>query len=177
LPSPQYSMAPAAALVAEASGRPVLTTPDSAVQKLKEMLAVVSWLENPIARTKSNDEWSATQCRSNPVSGRSLPKTGVFQMSAAQLRQQARAADVSQSRVIGWQVETRSPAWLLRVRCRRGTGKLSKSRLAAARSLSLRPRQTQPERLHTRDGRFETRENYSRLFSAPECRLWVLCSH
>jgi Asp/Glu/hydantoin racemase len=36
----QYSMAPAAALVAEASGRPVLTTPDSAVQKLKELLAV-----------------------------------------------------------------------------------------------------------------------------------------
>jgi aspartate/glutamate racemase len=34
----QYSMAPAAALVAEASGRPVLTTPDSAVQKLKELL-------------------------------------------------------------------------------------------------------------------------------------------
>ena len=31
-----------------------------------------------------------------------------------QLRQQARAADVSQPRVIGWQVETRSPAWLLR---------------------------------------------------------------
>ena len=37
----QYSMAPAAALVAEASGRPVLTTPDSAVLKLKELLAVV----------------------------------------------------------------------------------------------------------------------------------------
>jgi Asp/Glu/hydantoin racemase len=37
----QYSMAPAAALVAEASGRPVLTTPDSAVQKLKKLLAVV----------------------------------------------------------------------------------------------------------------------------------------
>jgi hypothetical protein len=36
-----YSMAPAAALVAEASGRPVLTTPDSAVLKLKELLAVV----------------------------------------------------------------------------------------------------------------------------------------
>jgi aspartate/glutamate racemase len=35
----QYSMAPAAALVAEASGRPVLTTPDSAVLKLKELLA------------------------------------------------------------------------------------------------------------------------------------------
>src|SRR3954469_21968698 len=34
----QYSMAPAASLVAEASGRPVLTTPDSAVQKLKELL-------------------------------------------------------------------------------------------------------------------------------------------
>jgi Asp/Glu/hydantoin racemase len=36
----QYSMAPAASLVAEASGRPVLTTPDSAVLKLKEMLTV-----------------------------------------------------------------------------------------------------------------------------------------
>ena len=35
----QYSMAPAAALVAEATGRPVLTTPDSAVLKLKEMLS------------------------------------------------------------------------------------------------------------------------------------------
>ena len=35
----QYSMAPAAALVAEASGRPVLTTPDSAVAKLKQLLA------------------------------------------------------------------------------------------------------------------------------------------
>jgi len=35
----QYSMAPAASLVAEASGRPVLTTPDSAVMKLKELLA------------------------------------------------------------------------------------------------------------------------------------------
>jgi len=34
----QYSMAPAADLVAEASGRPVLTTPDSAVAKLKKML-------------------------------------------------------------------------------------------------------------------------------------------
>jgi len=34
----QYSMASAAALVAEASRRPVLTTPDSAVQKLKELL-------------------------------------------------------------------------------------------------------------------------------------------
>jgi uncharacterized protein YbjT (DUF2867 family) len=34
----QYSMAPAAALVTEASGRPVLTTPDSAVTKLKQML-------------------------------------------------------------------------------------------------------------------------------------------
>jgi Asp/Glu/hydantoin racemase len=38
----QYSMAPAAALVAEASGRPVLTTPDSAVLKLKQLLAVGS---------------------------------------------------------------------------------------------------------------------------------------
>jgi hypothetical protein len=36
----QYSMAPAAELVAQASRRPVLTTPDSAVQKLKELLAV-----------------------------------------------------------------------------------------------------------------------------------------
>ena len=35
----QYSMAPTAALVAEATGRPVLTTPDSAVQKLKRLLA------------------------------------------------------------------------------------------------------------------------------------------
>ena len=34
----QYSMAPAAALVAEATGRPVLTTPDSAVSKLKRTL-------------------------------------------------------------------------------------------------------------------------------------------
>jgi Asp/Glu/hydantoin racemase len=34
----QYSMAPAAASVTEASGRPVLTTPDSAVLKLKELL-------------------------------------------------------------------------------------------------------------------------------------------
>jgi aspartate/glutamate racemase len=34
----QYSMAPAAARVAEASGRPVLTTPDSAVLKLKQLL-------------------------------------------------------------------------------------------------------------------------------------------
>ena len=34
----QYSMAPAAARVAAATGRPVLTTPDSAVVKLKEML-------------------------------------------------------------------------------------------------------------------------------------------
>jgi uncharacterized protein YbjT (DUF2867 family) len=38
----QYSMAPAAELVAAASGRPVLTTPDSAVQKLKQLLAVRS---------------------------------------------------------------------------------------------------------------------------------------
>ena len=36
----QYSMAPAAALVAEASGLPVLTTPDSAVQPLKQLLGV-----------------------------------------------------------------------------------------------------------------------------------------
>src|SRR5438309_6296736 len=38
----QYSMAPAAELVAAASGRPVLTTPDSAVQKLKQLLAARS---------------------------------------------------------------------------------------------------------------------------------------
>jgi hypothetical protein len=35
----QYSMAPAAALVTEAANLPVLTTPDSAVMKLKELLA------------------------------------------------------------------------------------------------------------------------------------------
>jgi Asp/Glu/hydantoin racemase len=35
----QYSMAPAAAMVAKATGRPVLTTPDSAVMKLKRTLA------------------------------------------------------------------------------------------------------------------------------------------
>jgi Asp/Glu/hydantoin racemase len=35
----QYSMAHAAAQVMQASGRPVLTTPDSAVLKLKELLA------------------------------------------------------------------------------------------------------------------------------------------
>src|SRR4051794_10144894 len=34
----QYSMAPAAALVAQATGRPVLTTPDSAVLKLQQLL-------------------------------------------------------------------------------------------------------------------------------------------
>src|SRR5580704_15524249 len=34
----QFSMAPAAAMVAEATGRPVLTTPDSAVLKLKSAL-------------------------------------------------------------------------------------------------------------------------------------------
>jgi aspartate/glutamate racemase len=34
----QYSMAPAADLVAQATGRPVLTTPDSAVAKLKKVL-------------------------------------------------------------------------------------------------------------------------------------------
>ena len=34
----QYSMAPAASLVAEVSGRPVVTTPDSAVLKLKQAL-------------------------------------------------------------------------------------------------------------------------------------------
>ena len=36
----QYSMAPAADHVAEASSLPVLTTPDSAVAKLKQLLAV-----------------------------------------------------------------------------------------------------------------------------------------
>src|SRR5450432_4051588 len=35
----QYSMAPTAPLVESASGRPVVTTPDSAVSKLKAMLA------------------------------------------------------------------------------------------------------------------------------------------
>ena len=35
----QYSMAPAADQVAEATGRPVLTTPDSAVAKLKKVLS------------------------------------------------------------------------------------------------------------------------------------------
>jgi Asp/Glu/hydantoin racemase len=34
----QYSMAPAAPAVEQATGRPVLTTPDSAVSKLKQML-------------------------------------------------------------------------------------------------------------------------------------------
>ena len=34
----QYSMAPAASLVAQISGRPVVTTPDSAVLKLKQVL-------------------------------------------------------------------------------------------------------------------------------------------
>jgi hypothetical protein len=34
----QYSMAPAADQVAQASGKPVLTTPDSAVLKLKKLL-------------------------------------------------------------------------------------------------------------------------------------------
>ena len=38
----QYSMAPAAAMVADATGRPVLTTPDSAVLKLKQLLARVN---------------------------------------------------------------------------------------------------------------------------------------
>jgi hypothetical protein len=36
----QYSMAPASSLVAQATGRPVLTTPDSAALKLKQMLGV-----------------------------------------------------------------------------------------------------------------------------------------
>ncbi|MDO8400452.1 MAG: aspartate/glutamate racemase family protein [Bradyrhizobium sp.] len=36
----QYSMAPAAELVATATGRPVLTTPDSAVMKVKALLGV-----------------------------------------------------------------------------------------------------------------------------------------
>jgi Asp/Glu/hydantoin racemase len=35
----QFSMAPAASMVAEATGKPVLTTPDSAVMKLKTALA------------------------------------------------------------------------------------------------------------------------------------------
>jgi Asp/Glu/hydantoin racemase len=34
----QFSMAPAASMVAEATGRPILTTPDSAVIKLKDVL-------------------------------------------------------------------------------------------------------------------------------------------
>jgi Asp/Glu/hydantoin racemase len=34
----QYSMAPAAEMVAQATGRPVLTTPDSAVMKIKRLL-------------------------------------------------------------------------------------------------------------------------------------------
>jgi Asp/Glu/Hydantoin racemase len=38
----QYSMAPAAARVAEVTGRPALTTPDSAVLKLKAMLGIAS---------------------------------------------------------------------------------------------------------------------------------------
>ena len=41
----QYSMAPAASLVAKASGLPVLTTPDSAVLKLKDLLAVAGELK------------------------------------------------------------------------------------------------------------------------------------
>jgi hypothetical protein len=36
----QYSLAPSAAAVTEATGRPVFTTPDSAVMKLKKMLGV-----------------------------------------------------------------------------------------------------------------------------------------
>jgi Asp/Glu/Hydantoin racemase len=36
----QFSMARAAPLVAQVSGRPVLTTPDSAVEKLRDMLSV-----------------------------------------------------------------------------------------------------------------------------------------
>jgi hypothetical protein len=36
----QYSMAPAAETVAMATGLPVLTTPDSAVQKLMKLLGV-----------------------------------------------------------------------------------------------------------------------------------------
>jgi hypothetical protein len=38
----QFSMAGAASLVAQATGRPVLTTPDSAVRKLREMLSVTA---------------------------------------------------------------------------------------------------------------------------------------
>jgi hypothetical protein len=89
-------------------------------------------------------------------------------------RQQARAADLSQPRVIGWQVEAHSPAWLAAASASPPRHReTDKSRVTAARSLRLRPRQTRPERLPSRDGRFETRENYNRLFSAPECRLWV----
>jgi len=38
----QYSMAPAAEKVAQATGKPVLTTPDSAVMKLKRMLGAAT---------------------------------------------------------------------------------------------------------------------------------------
>jgi Asp/Glu/hydantoin racemase len=38
----QFSMAGAASLVAQATGRPVLTTPDSAVRRLREMLSVTA---------------------------------------------------------------------------------------------------------------------------------------
>src|ERR1700712_3488580 len=38
----QYSMAPAADAVAQTTGKPVLTTPDSAVMKLKRLLGVTS---------------------------------------------------------------------------------------------------------------------------------------
>jgi hypothetical protein len=36
----QYSLAPTADAVAAATGRPILTTPDSAVQKLMKLLRV-----------------------------------------------------------------------------------------------------------------------------------------
>jgi hypothetical protein len=34
----QFSLSPAAALIAERTGKPVLTTPDTAVKKLQRML-------------------------------------------------------------------------------------------------------------------------------------------
>ena len=38
----QFSLARAAPLVAEATGRPVLTTPDSAIRKLRRLFGVVT---------------------------------------------------------------------------------------------------------------------------------------
>jgi hypothetical protein len=46
------------------------------------VLAGSAKVENLASRTAS----SATQCRSNPVSGRYLPKTGIFQISAGDYR-------------------------------------------------------------------------------------------